>query len=242
MTMKKLIINQEQFKRINEAEQNDFNITANIGTGGVPEINKALDNPELNRMVQQTGIAPKFIPSTYKGPNGSTTVEVQADGAGDVGSLPPGTPNDAAIVVKQPNLEESYTKRGVEEMRIAKIKENGRRFTKKALKESLFSSLSDDYIDKDELAEWCLSGVDFLYYLPYNPFGDRVSCANSSEIQQEIANDIRNCDYLKAAPEMSERFEKYIDSDEDATVVKLCGVQGEGQYSGDYYVLWEKDA
>ena len=78
--------------------------------------------------------------------------------------------------------------------------------------------------------------------MPYNPFSDRVSCANSSEIQREIANDILNCDYLKAAPEVSGKFEKYIDSDEEATVVKLCGVKGEGQYSGDYYVLWEKNA
>ena len=52
-------------------------------------------------------------------------------------------------------------------------------------------------MDRDELAEWCLNN-DFLYI--FNLFGRwRISGANSSEIQEDIANDIKNCEIGRAS-------------------------------------------
>ena len=234
MKKRKLVITQEQFKRLNEAEKN-FNLTASITPGSVPDINKALDNADFRRALQATGADAKFIPTSNKGPSASPTVEVQADGAGNVTSLPAGVSNDAAIVVKNADnqgqtLEESYTKRAVEKMRVAKIMENGRRYAKKQIREVVDD---DDYIDREELAAWCEGGDDFSYYIPI--FGRRTGNANFSETQKEIANDVRNCDYLERTHEVDWVFG--VEDDPSAIVVRLCGVKD----SMDYYILWDKD-
>ena len=91
-------------------------------------------------------------------------------------------------------------------------------------------------MDRDELAEWCLNN-DFLYI--FNPFGRwRISGANSSEIQEDIANDIKNCAYIEKTHEMD-----WLINDKE----NLFGYRAYiGVYKfhntkdGDHYVIYEE--
>ena len=88
-------------------------------------------------------------------------------------------------------------------------------------------------MDRDELAEWCLNN-DFLYI--FNPFGRwRISGANSSEIQEDIANDIRNCAYIEKTHEMDwliENKKNLFGYRAHIAVFKLHNTK-----DGDYYVI-----
>ena len=84
-----------------------------------------------------------------------------------------------------------------------------------------------DNIDRDELAEWCLEN-DFLYI--YNP--------NSSEIQEDIANDIRNCAFIEKTHEMDwliENKKNLFGYKSHIAVFKLHNTK-----DGDYYVIYEE--
>lgn len=88
---------------------------------------------------------------------------------------------------------------------------------------------------KDELSEWCLSSGDFLYI--YNPFGKwRISNANSTEIQEEIANDIRGCAYVEKTHKMDWIIENHFDRmfGNDYVAVFLL----HNTKDGDYYVIY----
>lgn len=92
-----------------------------------------------------------------------------------------------------------------------------------------------DNMTKDELADWCVNSGDFLYL--YNPFGSwRVSNANSEAIQEDIANDIRNCAYIEKTHKMDwvieNRFDRMFGNDYVA-VFKLHNTK-----DGDYYVIY----
>lgn len=93
-----------------------------------------------------------------------------------------------------------------------------------------------DNMDQDELAEWCLKN-DFLYI--FNPFGSwRVSCANTSEIQEDIASDIRNCSYIEKTHEMDwliENKRNLFGYRAHIAVFKLHNTK-----DGDYYVIYEE--
>lgn len=88
---------------------------------------------------------------------------------------------------------------------------------------------------KDELSNWCLKSGDFLYM--YKPFGRwRVSNANSSEIQEEIANDIQDCSYVEQTHDMDwlieDKFDKWFGRDYVA-VFLLHNTK-----DGDYYIIY----
>ena len=91
-------------------------------------------------------------------------------------------------------------------------------------------------MDRDELAEWCLNN-DFLYI--FNPFGRwRISGANSSEIQEDIANDIRNCAYIEKTHEMDwliEDKKNLFGYRAHIAVFKLNNTN-----DADYYVMYEE--
>lgn len=201
MDKKKLIISRKQFNHINEVEQTNVNLTANIGSGGVPKMNQILDTPEMRTAVQKTGMDPMFIPQTYKGPQASPTVQIQADGAGNVTSVPAGTPPDAALVVKNTSgsssadgtIQESYTKRAVEKMRIAKIMENGTRFTKKQINEDINNGKVLSEEDRDAVIEYCRKNEFIARIIKPEPlFGKDTVCANVSRLRNLFLSDLYN--------------------------------------------------
>lgn len=97
-------------------------------------------------------------------------------------------------------------------------------------------NFNTENMDRDELAEWCLNN-DFLYI--FNPFGRwRISGANSSEIQEDIANDIRNCAYIEKTHEMDwliENKKNLFGYRAHIAVFKLHNTK-----DGDYYVIYEE--
>lgn len=97
-------------------------------------------------------------------------------------------------------------------------------------------NFNPDGIDGNELADWCLDN-DFLYI--YNPFGKwRISCANTSEIQEDIADDIRNCAYVERTHEMDwliENKKNLFGYKAHVAVFKLHNTK-----DGDYYVIYEE--
>lgn len=92
-----------------------------------------------------------------------------------------------------------------------------------------------DNMTKDDLADWCLNSGDFLYL--YNPFGSwRVSNANSEAIQEDIANDVRNCAYIEKTHKMDWVIENHFDRmfGNDYVAVFLL----HNTKDGDYYVIY----
>ena len=92
-----------------------------------------------------------------------------------------------------------------------------------------------DGMTKDDLANWCLNVGDFLYI--FNVFGKwRISSANSQEVQDEIANDIINCDSIEKTHKMDwlieNNFDRMFGSDHVA-VFLLHGTK-----DGDYYIIY----
>lgn len=88
---------------------------------------------------------------------------------------------------------------------------------------------------KDELSNWCLNYGDFLYI--YNSFGKwRITIANSSEIQEEIANDIQGCSYIEQTHDMDWLIENKFDrlfGNDHVAVFLLHGTR-----DGDYYIIY----
>ena len=104
---------------------------------------------------------------------------------------------------------------------------------KKVLKEGAV----DGYVNADELADFCREN-DFLYIYNF-PFGGlKISCANSSEIQEEIINDIYDAAFLKETHEVDYLLQNRIERGdlENFKVIKLCDIPNEK----DYYIVWEQ--
>jgi hypothetical protein len=90
-------------------------------------------------------------------------------------------------------------------------------------------------ISEDELADFCENN-DFLYL--YRPFGRwKISVANSSEIADDIINDIYSCAYFEPTHDM----DIYIENKEDlfknsnhVVVFRLNHTK-----DGDYYIIYQ---
>ena len=232
---KKLIITQEQFRRLDE----EAKIVVPFN-GNTPQ--------QANAAYQDARNQIDYAESHAQG--GDVTVSLQGTGADEnkpsqAVTIDPNNPNittqlDANLFNANPSAEikdkevyesQTFTKKQLEEARVANIKKNGKHYTKKMLQE-VFGE--EDYIDKDELIGE-LDGIgDFLYVM--NFFGRiKLSCANSSEIQDEIFNDIRSAGYLEYSHDVDYLVEPKVSG--DFYVVKLCSLPNDN----DYYVVVEQD-
>ena len=232
---KKLIITQEQFRRLDE----EAKIVVPFN-GNTPQ--------QANAAYQDARNQIDYAESHAQG--GDVTVSLQGTGADEnkpsqAVTLDPNNPNittqlDANLFNANPSAEikdkevyegQTFTKKQLEEARIANIKKNGRHYTKKMLREGFDD---DDVIDRDELIETLRNWGDFMYVLP--SFG-RVSGANSSEIQEEIFDDISCAGYLEYSHDIDYLVEPKVYG--DFYVVKICSVPKPN--TEDYYVVVEQD-
>ena len=231
---KKLVITQEQFRRLNEA---DANIVIPF-KGNTPQQANAAYQDARNQIDYAKSHAS----------NGDVTVSLQGDNYDEnkpsqVATLDPNNPNittqlDSSLFNANPGVEvkdkevyegKVYTKKQLEEARIHNIKKNGKHYTKRKLQE-IFGE--DDYIDADELIDTLERIGDFLYVINY--FGTwRVSAANASHIQDEIFDDIRSAGYLEYSHDVDDMVEPKVGG--DYYVVKLCSLPNQE----DYYVVVE---
>lgn len=231
---KKLVITQEQFRRLNEA---DANIVVPF-KGNTPQQANAAYQDARNQIDYAKSHAS----------NGDVTVSLQGDNYDEnkpsqVATLDPNNPNittqlDSSLFNANPGVEvkdkevyegKVYTKKQLEEARIFNIKKNGKHYTKRKLQE-IFGE--DDYIDPEELIETLEQIGDFLYVINY--FGTwRVSAANASHVQDEIFDDIRSAGYLEYSHDVDDMVEPKVGS--DYYVVKLCSLPDQE----DYYVVVE---
>lgn len=233
---KKLVITQEQFKRLNEA---DANIVVPF-KGNTPQQADAAYRDARNQI--------DFAKSHSD--NGDVTVSLQGDTFDEnkpqqTVALDPNNPNltsqlDTSLFTANPGVQvrdkevytegKHFTKKQLEEARIRNIKANGKHYTKKMLQE-IFGE--DDYIDAEELIGTLEGMGDFLYVINY--FGTwRLSAANASHIQDEIFDDIRKAGYLEYSHEVDEMVEPKVYG--DYYVVKICSLPDQD----DYYVVVEE--
>lgn len=141
----------------------------------------------------------------------------------------------ASVVMRGKGLQyetKKYTKKQLEEVRIANLKKKSKTYTKKALLE-VFDDV--DYIDRNELIDFCRNN-DFYYVIKI--FGiPRLSVANSIDTQREIINDICKAGYLEYSNEVDDIVSRKYQEGDNYDVVKLCSMPDEN----DYYIVWDKD-
>lgn len=110
----------------------------------------------------------------------------------------------------------------------AKIEKLGTTKGRRTIKESV-----DEEFDRYELIDALKRLGDFYYYMD-SPFSRRnVHAANSSEIQEEIFNDIMNCGYIEETHELDDDWEMERVCPDGFKAYKLVSMPGQS----DYYVI-----
>lgn len=237
-----MIINRKQFQRLSENEVTP-KIVIPVQGNSVSDAVSAINNPQTQRQLNSAESSAGDVTISLQGSNyqdnGPTQlVNKAANDSYDTALTNQVNPD---LFAKNPSVEvndtvdegKRYTKKQLEEARLANIREHGEVRTKK----NLFEGWDDEILDVDELINYC-SGEDFLYIVN---FGGRyqLSCANSPQIQDEIISDIENGTveethemdgFIDSNPNISDKF------DHDSTVVVRVSAPGQD----DYYILWEQ--
>lgn len=251
---KKLIVNRKQFTRLAEAEVTPKMVVPVQGNT-VADAVSAINNPDTQRQLNAAQSAA-----------GDVTISLQGDGYQDNGptqavNKQSGESYDTALssqlnpdlFAKNPSAEVNdvvdegtrFTKKQLEEARLANIKKNGRVCTKKTLFEETYGW--DDFCVTDELIQELKRTGDF-FFIARCPDDSRNSkcpykrlCANSSEVQEAIFKEIRIAGVLAVThemdgfiandPVMSQQF------DEAPRVVKVSSLPD----TADFYVIPECD-
>ena len=241
MAKKQIVINRSQLRKLNEV---DLSVPAAQNTGAAygAAVSNSDTRNQLRTLRQNSG---EDTSAVVSGPNsnensGIVNVEVpQGKSASDVITQDPGISKaiegGARALVTGPGFPmegKHYTKKELEEARIEQLKECGYHFTKKNLLKE-FDEV--DYVDRDELIDFCRNN-DFYYVIKV--FGiQRLSVANSSEIQNEIIDDIQRAGFLKFTHEVDDLVSRKFMEGEEFDVVKVCSLPDED----DYYIVWDRD-
>lgn len=252
MSKKKIIINREQLRKLSE-NQVTPKIIVPVDGNTVSDAVAAINNPNTQRQL-----------NTAQSSAGDVTISLQGNGYNDSGpvqsvSKKPSESYDTALTnqlnpdlfAKNPSAEvndvvdegKRFTKKQLEEARIANIKQNGHKYTKKTLFKETYDW--DDYCVSGELIQELKRTGDFFFISRWpddrkkstSPY--KRLCANSSEIQEVIFDEIRSAgilvvthemdDFITNDPVMSQQFE------ETPRVVKVASLPD----TADFYVIPE---
>ena len=241
---KKMIINRKQFQKLSENEVTP-KIVVPVDGNTVADAVSAINNPQTQRQLNsaQSSAGDVTLSLQGSGYDDAGPTQVVNKGPNDSYDTALGDQVNSDLFAKNPSIEVNdtvdesrrFTKKQLEEARLANMKKNGHTFTKK----NLLESWDDEYVDIDALADFC-DGNDFLYVIRY--MGQwRLSCANSTPIQKEIISDIYK-GYAEETREIDSFLRNVsgirnkVDLD-SVTVVKISGIPGQD----DYYILWEQD-
>ena len=254
MAKKKIIISRKQLKKLNEVE---LSVQATQNTSGAyaDAVNNSNTQSDLKNLKGSTGSDPAAIISGPTTTDKSPVVDVNVP----AGMSPSSVMNNSQEIGNAinggaaarihgdgfPMEGVKYTKKQLEEARLANIRKNGRVCTKK----TLFEGLGEDEIppqeereltpeEKDALANFCKG--DFLIYGNMGMRGWGTSVINTREdFRQEVISEIYNS---KSAKFTNERLSdinratwRKLYNPQETKVVKLSGVPS-GQ---DYWIIWE---
>ncbi len=216
----------------------DTNNASEIGT-------KMTGDEDIKRAMAYTGKDFVAFPKTYKGSQTSPTVTVDYNN----GSLniPAGTPSDAAIRVQNSGSTNNqstttvyesrrFTKKQLEEARLANMRKNGRVCTKK----TLFESEGEPEFDLGELVDFCQNN-DFFIYIQVPMKGWAPIVVNTQEgLRDEISSDIYNTRPSSFSDEKTDEILQTLSGKIGGLrgIVKVMGTAEDGS-KYPYYIVWE---
>ena len=246
---KNLVITREQFQRLEEVtlgrtgsgalSSSEVNDTINNNTELINQATQQYDSVTIPGEGSMEGASINIPVKRGTNVNSSIVNQALADNTKELTNgasvtLVPSTNGTTNTTFES----RRFTKKQLEEARIANMKKNGRTCTKK----TLFEEVGDDEINIDELADFC-KNEDFYIYInvPFKGGWEAHAVNTNREVRDEVIADIYYTKPQHFSNEMKPEMERILAGKVDNIrgVVKLIGTRPKDNSHYTYFVVWD---